>query len=190
MFNTIKNNLKTLMKGKMKKFLIREDSIYYEDEKLKHFIKEKKKKIIKFLLDKSPYIIDFKNEKIYRKFKINIFYKFLKKEFKKLNLVFIRDGNIVFFVKSTNRYNELVINKSLNQDNEYEVLIINKDRKFDEGNTENQILVDDLNIIYDIINKIMKNKFNYYLHRKVKNYQPEDFYDVREDYFCYKYGKK
>ena len=44
-FNTIKNNLKTLMKGKMKKFLIREDSIYYEDEKLKHFIKEKKKKI-------------------------------------------------------------------------------------------------------------------------------------------------
>ena len=162
----------------------------YRDLEIKDFICKKKRKPIIFLMKLLPYVIDFKNKKIYRKFEINIFYRFLKKEFKKLNLIFLRDGNIVFFVKSTTKYNELVINKSLNQDNEYEVLIINKDRKFDEGNTENQILVDDLNIIYDIINKIMKNKFNYYLHRKVKNYQPEDFYDVREDYFCYKYGKK
>ena len=162
----------------------------YNDLDVKDFIRKKKIDYIEFFKKKLPFIIDFKNKKIYRKFEIDIFYKFLKKEFNKLNLIFIRDGNIVFFVKSTSKYYELVINKNLNSNNEYEVLIINKDRKFDEGNTKIEILIDNMDIIYDIINKIIKKKFNYYLHRKVKQYQPEDFYDVREDYFCYKYGEK
>ena len=157
---------------------------YYKKKENDYFEKKNKEKILEFIIKYFPYNINLYDRTIFRKFKIKYFNRFLKKELKKLDLFFVFDKKKCefCFLNHVNRYVNIRATDSCANG----VLIMISEKEFDEKEFDYNT---NLNIIIELINKIMKNKFNFIIIKKVGNYLVEDE-NKKINYFYYKYYKQ
>ena len=161
---------------------------YYKKKENDYFEKKNKEKILEFIIKYFPYNINLYDCTIFRKFKIKYFNRFLKKELKKLDLSFVFDKkkDVLCLLNHVNRYVNIHATDSCANG----ILIMISEEEFDEKEYIDTYFDynANLNIIIELINKIMKNKFNFIIIKKVRNYLVEDE-NKKINYFYYKYDK-